>query len=275
MKLSISNIAWANEFDQEMYETIKNMGFQGIEIAPSRIFGLDPYQNTKNWLENFKKKYGLEISSIQSIWYGRAENMFSSPEEYDILLGVTKKALSFASSMECKNVVFGCPKGRTVPKTMDRTEAFRIFENFAREVVEFAKQNQTVFALEANPEIYGTNFLVNVFEASSIVNAVGSEYCKINLDLGELLYNIGDNDSDETNRKILKVIDMVYPNINHIHISEPYLGRIKKRNLHSLLFDFLKERGYKNYVSIEMRKQDLLMDVKEKLEYIKELTYAV
>ena len=42
MKLSISNIAWDKEKDIEMYEYLSKLNFSGIEIAPTRIFEIDP-----------------------------------------------------------------------------------------------------------------------------------------------------------------------------------------------------------------------------------------
>ena len=43
MKLSISNIAWGMENEQKAYSLIKDYGFTGLEIAPTRIFPNDPY----------------------------------------------------------------------------------------------------------------------------------------------------------------------------------------------------------------------------------------
>ncbi|MEG1651657.1 MAG: sugar phosphate isomerase/epimerase, partial [Oscillospiraceae bacterium] len=58
--------------------------------------------------------------------------------------------------------------------------------------------------------------------------------------------------------------------ISHIHISEPYLAPIEKRELHYELADILRSGGYDKYVSIEMK--SLLLDtVLETLEYISEV----
>ena len=42
--LSISNIAWTSEYDQQVYEYIKKAGFLGLEIAPTRLFPDKPYE---------------------------------------------------------------------------------------------------------------------------------------------------------------------------------------------------------------------------------------
>ena len=37
MKLSISNIGWTAQNDNVMYELLAQKGFNGLEIAPTRI----------------------------------------------------------------------------------------------------------------------------------------------------------------------------------------------------------------------------------------------
>ena len=79
MKLSISNIAWLTEDDEQIYAFLKEQGFIGIEIAPTRIFPQDPYDNlekAQDFAINLKQNYNLNISSMQSIWYGRTEKIF-------------------------------------------------------------------------------------------------------------------------------------------------------------------------------------------------------
>lgn len=76
IKLSISNIAWGMEQDAEMGQFLQDSGFQGLEIAPTRIFPEAPYDKlaeAKVWAEELNTKYGLEVPSMQSIWYGHQE----------------------------------------------------------------------------------------------------------------------------------------------------------------------------------------------------------
>ena len=43
MRLSISNIGWVSESDEQIYKIMKKLDFQGLEIAPTRIFPESPY----------------------------------------------------------------------------------------------------------------------------------------------------------------------------------------------------------------------------------------
>lgn len=258
MKRSISNIAWDESFDEEMYETLRKMEFQGIEIAPTRVIKENPYDKMEE-AQKFQqkmKKNGLCISSMQSIWYGRNEKIFGSKEERKTLLAYTKKAIDFASVIKCKNLVFGCPRNRSVLEGSDKSTAVPFF----RELGEYALSKGTVVGMEANPVIYNTNYVNTTKEALELIREVSSEGFRLNLDLGTMIYN-------EEQVELLKgSADL----INHIHISEPNLKPIEVRQLHKQLAAFLQEENYTGFVSIEMGKQpqETVLDV---MRYIVEV----
>ena len=43
MNLSISNIAWDKENDEKVYKLMKENGFSGLEIAPTRVYITSKY----------------------------------------------------------------------------------------------------------------------------------------------------------------------------------------------------------------------------------------
>jgi sugar phosphate isomerase/epimerase len=117
MKLSISNIAWSQDLDDAIYNLLQSEGLDGIEIAPTRIYPEAPYSHTDDavaWSSQLSKKYQLAVSSMQSIWYGRTENLFRSVQERTALLDYTKMAIDFAAAINCHNLVFGCPRNRNM-----------------------------------------------------------------------------------------------------------------------------------------------------------------
>ena len=260
MKLSISNIAWSMEYDEEMYTFLSKNGFAAIEIAPTRIFQDNPYdklKEAKKWAENLKSNYNLSISSIQSIWYGKKENLFTSKEEQKKLIDYTKKAVLFAESINCHNIVFGCPRNRDTDLPV--SEALSKSKYFFYEIEEFAKKHNTVIAIEANPEIYNTHFVNYTKEAFEASRNIGSTGFMVNVDLGTIIQNEEEFSLFEDYTNI----------INHIHISEPNLEIIKKRKFHSKLFRILKNHKYSNYVSIEMKNCNDIEKVKKVALYIK------
>ena len=47
-KLAISNIAWHKNDDEAVYTAMQQAGFTGLEIAPTRIFPVQPYMQIKS-----------------------------------------------------------------------------------------------------------------------------------------------------------------------------------------------------------------------------------
>ena len=259
MKLSISNIAWSAEHDSEMYRFLRETGFRGLEIAPTRIFPESPYDKlseAKEWADELMSNYGLEVPSMQSIWYGHQEKVFGTKEDRKLLIDYTKKAVIFAETINCKNLVFGNPRNRD---TEDIVGNYPIAIDFFREIGEYAAEHHTCIAIEANPVIYNTRFLNTTEQAVELAYKTNSEGIKVNVDLGAIIYN----------KEEISYLRQIPEYINHVHISEPGLKLIEKRDLHQELFSALHEIVYDRYVSIEMGNKGSLDDVKNIMEYVK------
>ena len=265
INLSISNIAWATEHDAEMQQFLRDAGFHGLEIAPTRIFPESPYDKlseAKEWAEGLKGKYGLVIPSMQSIWYGHQEKIFGSKEDRNILVDYTKKAIIFAEVIGCKNLVFGNPKNRD---TDDVPGNYPTAIDFFREIGDFALEHHTTIAIEPNPTIYNTRFLNYTEQAVEMAYKCGSKGVKVNVDLGTIIYNEED----------INYLKQVPDYINHVHISEPGLSLIEKRELHRQIFEVLCSIGYNRFVSIEMGNKGDLSKVKETINYISNINNEI
>lgn len=260
MKISISNIAWDKKDNNIIYKFMLENKIKGLEIAPTQLVGANPYEKidkTRNIVQKLRQEYNIIISSMQSIWYGRQEKMFFSDSDRAILLNYTKKAIDFAASINCKNLVFGSPKNRILQKK----EQYKIAVEFFQELACYAEKKNTCIAIEANPTIYNTNFINNHKEALEIIKDVNSEGFKMNFDFGTLIAN------NESVYDVENYMDY----INHIHISEPYLNQIKKRKEHEVLACILKEYKYDKYISIEMKNLDNVEKVKDTLLYVNDV----
>lgn len=260
MKLSVSNIAWDASKDMEVYNLMKKMEYHGLEIAPTRIFVDKPYEqlnDAKIWSGEIKEKFGLDISSMQSIWFGKQGKLFESKEDRKELLEYTQKAIDFAKVINCKNLVFGCPRNRNIPENFDE----EIAVSFFRELGEYAASNETTIGMEANPTIYNTNYINNTMEALELIEKVNSDGFKLNLDFGTIVQN------DELISELHGRVKM----INHVHISEPGLKPIEHRDSHIELNELLRREAYKGYVSIEMGKVDDISILTNTMKYIKEI----
>lgn len=59
--------------------------------------------------------------------------------------------------------------------------------------------------------------------------------------------------------------------INHVHISEPGLKKIQKRDIHCELVSLLKNENYDGFISIEMGRQEKISDLKMSMGYMRRL----
>lgn len=257
MKLSISNIAWEAMEDEQMYVCMKRHGYTGLEIAPTRIFPDAPYDRLSEaavWRGTLYETYGLVISSMQSIWFGRTERLFGSEKERAALMEYTRKAIDFAAATGCRNLVFGCPKNRVLPDGVNA----KIAISFFREAGAYAHARGTVIGMEANPPIYHTNYINDTQAALRLIREVDSVGFKLNLDVGTMIAN------GEKTGILSGQTDL----INHVHISEPGLKRIEKNQLHRELCALLTEEGYGGFVSVEMGKGHSREELEETMEYV-------
>ena len=271
MKLAISNIAWETGEDEQVYALMRKYGYSGLEIAPTRFFERDPYEDldaVRAWRGGFAKKEGFEIPSMQSIWYGRSEKLFADETQRQVLLDYTRKAVDFAKAALCTNLVFGSPRNRILPDPLDQGLR-RQGIDFFRAIGNYACAQETTVGMEANPAIYNTNYINTTQESFDLVGEVGSDGFRLNLDVGTMLEN-GER---------VEVLEGSAAAVSHVHISEPFLKPVvmdrDRRLFHGELAAFLRENGYQGYVSVEMGKiedaQSRLGMLDEILAYGKEM----
>ncbi|TNF69103.1 MAG: sugar phosphate isomerase/epimerase [Gammaproteobacteria bacterium] len=250
MKLAISNIAWKSD-DYQYYTLLKRYGFSGLEIAPTR-FSEYPYDHIKMALKiknHLLSDYQLPIISMQSLLFGvKGLALFESESARNRLLSYLKKAIIYAKAMKCPVLVFGNPKQRIQhDKLLDNHIAI----NFFREIGAYAQQHSVYFCIEANPKVYGTNFINNHKQAKWLVETVSSDGFQMIIDTSTMLIN------QERPESIIDCLDYV----KHIHISMPYLNAFnEKHHLYTQwLNEFLaivKSNQYQHYLSIEMTHTD-------------------
>ncbi len=183
------------------------------------------------------------------------KKFFGSVEERNELIEYTKKAIDFASIINCDNLVFGCPKNRNIQNENDYEIALKFFKTIG----EYAQQKHTVFAIEPNPTIYNTNFINTTKQAFDIVKDIDCKAVKVNVDLGTIIEN----------NENIEIIEENIHLVNHIHISEPNLESIQKRDMHNKLKNILNKNNYDKYISIEMKNQNDIEKVKDVVNYVK------
>ena len=258
IRLAISNIAWTASMDEAVYALMHQYGFCGLEIAPTRIFPDNPYamlEQASAWSQKLKLCHHFCVPSMQSIWFGRSENLFASQADRDALAEYTFRAIGFAKVCGINNLVFGCPRNRNMPEGADVADAIAFFKRISDE----AQKNGCVIALEANPVMYHTNFINTTQDALNLLKTIEHPAFMLNLDLGTVIAN---------GECLQDYVSSVH-RIHHVHISEPGLKLIQPREVHRELAYMLRKGHYRGFVSIEMSRVESLSDIEGCMKYVR------
>lgn len=247
MKFSISNIAWDKDEDESVSVLMKQYGFKGLEIAPTKIWD-SPLNQTKENLslyQNFWKINGINIVSMQSLLYNKPQfQIFQSETSYIEMKKYLKSIIDLGFHLGVKTLIFGSPKNRLVSNCNQDIKEKRMI-SFFRELGEHANSHNMSFCIEANPIKYGCDFVTTTHEALELVRRVNQQGFGLHLDTGTIILN---------NENIEDVIEKTIPYAKHIHISEPYLELIGTNyEQHIQIAQIIKKSNYNHWLSIEMK----------------------
>lgn len=249
MKIAISNIAWHSQEEEKISNILQELGINGVEIAPTKIWQ-SPLSAIDSEIFDYRKWWenkGIEIVAMQALLFGKPElTIFESLEKRRQTLEYLSRMIVLANKLGVKSLVFGSPKNRNT-ENKDKQEVQKIAISFFHSLGEFAKQNNVFFCIEPNPLDYGCNFITTSEEGLELVNQVQSEGFKLHLDAAGMTLS---------NENVESAIEVAFKQLCHFHISEPYLAQIGIGKVQHHLFDkTLARLGYKGWISIEMKAQ--------------------
>ena len=268
MKLSISNIAWPEEKDAEVYQLLSQYDVGAIEVAPTRIwpnwvYSPDQVQTAKAELA----AQGLQVSSFQAIIYGCPDlKVFGTPSEKQALVNHLKRVADLAVQLGAGPMVFGAPKNRD---RGDRTAAEAMIEaaDLFAEVGEYCTAVGTCLCLEPNPKDYNCTFVTDSKTGAELVRSVNSPGFRLHLDVAGMFL---------AGESIPHALDAAADVLAHVHISEPYLGSFNTPQInHAEVAAGLKSINWDNWVSIEMRATDQPVAAVERALQFVQATYPL
>lgn len=260
MDLSVTNIAWDAKDDRRMYAALRDLGYAGVELAPTRCFPDAPYDRldeAEALAAGLRETYGLSVPSLLSILYGRPERISASARDRAALLACARGAVDFAGAVRCPSLVFGCPKNRRVERGEDPAAVTRFLE----ELASYAGTRGVCVSLEANPAAYGTNYCNSTRDAAAVLRELDSPALGLNLDFATIIAN-GESVED---------VRSYAPLIRHVHISELHMAPVLRRPEHRRLREILEECGYGGFISLEMRKPQREEQLLDALRYVREV----
>ncbi|QWU15805.1 Sugar phosphate isomerase/epimerase [Paenibacillus sophorae] len=248
MKLSISNIAWEADDEEQVIKVLQSRNATGIEIAPTKKWK-SPVDCTEHELNNYRVQWidrGLEPVAMQSLLFGQPDLILFGEENSRVqLIDYLTKIIRVAGVLGTKALVFGSPKNR-LAGSLSSTERLDIAISFFYELGQVALENGVVFCIEPNPSQYGCDFVTDTDQGIELVKAVNHPGFRLHLDAAAMNLN-GEN--------YYESIEKSLPYLAHFHVSEPYLGLVGSNAMehHQSIAKALKELHYKQYISIEMK----------------------
>ena len=255
MKLAISNIAWAQEQEPQVFEILKKYDVGGIELAPTAIF--------PDWdactaeagaaYRCYLEKHGFEVPALQSILFGRGDLSVFDSSCCDAFLKHIEQVASFAQGVGAGVLVFGSPKNRRRGQ-LSMGQAFEGAAPLLRAMGEICLHKDCVIGWEHNPIEYQCDFINNLADVCEFVDYVDHPGVRVHGDAGGLDF-CGEPLPHELFQKA---------HFAHFHASAPYLDPISQQKFdYSALIAALRKEGYAQWLSIEMKRAENPLEVIE------------
>ncbi|MDH4262392.1 MAG: sugar phosphate isomerase/epimerase [Spirochaetia bacterium] len=264
MKLAVSNIAWpAEQLDQHL-RILSDEGIDGMELSPSMIWK-DPTTIPDAEIVKLKdhvKSYNLLIPSMHSLTYPRPDfEIYGSEYKRNEIKDYIYKLGIMANIMECPIMVFGSGSLRK-SKGMDKELCIRILTDFFQSVADRLMELNVMLLIEPLSRQY-TDIINTSTDGMDLVKKVNHAFFGLHIDLKSTF------DENEDQELLWKSYSQ---DIRHCHVSNPEMEPPDETfSYHKKVAGSMRKYGYKNFVSIEMKKKkDDTADVlKKSARYLK------
>jgi D-psicose/D-tagatose/L-ribulose 3-epimerase len=246
MRLAVSNIAWARHDDPQVFALLRELGADGVEVAPTVVW---PEWNGATTLaaDAYRRRLaseGFEVPALQAILFGRPELQLFASNGRRALFDHFVFVADLATALGAKVLVFGAPKNRR-RGPLDASCTVERAADVLRRIGEICLERAVVLGLEPNPVEYGCDFVTNVTEARELVDRIAHPGVQLHLDAGAMTLTGGN---------IADAIASAGPFV-HYHASEPMLDQFcQPRGEHAAAGRALRAAGYDRWISIEMRR---------------------
>lgn len=250
MKLAISNIAWDRTDEDSVLQALQREGVDGIEIAPTKVWPrwLGASREQAETMREQFGELGFVIPAVQSVLYDRPDlRVFDGVQGRFALRKHLANVGHLACAFGAKNIVFGSPQNRD-RGALSLEEAIEEASEYFAVIGADLTALGVCLCIEANPVIYGCNFLSHWREAAEFVSRIDSPGIGLHLDAACTVL-AGDDP--------IAAIKECGTILRHFHISEPFLGSFSSPIVdHAAIGKALRESGYRGWVSIEMLRQE-------------------
>lgn len=244
--LAISNLAWPAQEDDAALTLAAELGFDGIELAPAKVFG-DLGTVGPDRIATYRRRLagmGLAVPALQGLLFGvSGVHLFADVESRARMAAHLRRVAAIAGDLGAGACVFGAPALRD-PGTLPPADAHAIAVDFLRGLAPHFAAAGSRLCFEASPARYGCRFVTSTQQAFVLVDAVDAAGIALQFDTGTVFINGEDT----------AITARVAHRIGHLHVSEPDLAPVGTGNIdHAPLAAALGATGYRGFVSIEMK----------------------
>lgn len=245
INLSISNIAWNNADELQIFNILNQCKFNSIEIAPTKIWS-DIYNCSDDDIIQYKKfvqNNKLNICAFQSLLFGESDLQVFDKNTWNKFFIRLERICYIAKLLDTQILVFGSPKNR-IKQNNSIDIAYEFFKNVNNILIKY----NCILGIEANPKEYNCDFLTTTCDLIKFISDLNLSNVQFHLDGGTIIMN-NENLDDILTTDLLPC---------HVHISAPYLSNIiEYMDFYKKLIIKLKELNYNKIISIEMKQQPI------------------
>lgn len=180
--LALKNMSQLDDF----LKILNNKKINCIEVPISKI--LDNYYFDKNKLDNFLakiKKYSIQVTSIQSIFYKKEKLNIFRESDHEKILEHLQNIFEISNYLGAKNIIFGSPINRKLNNLVEK-DVENIAINLFKKIGLLCVQKNLFFCIEPNAKLYKCDYINNVNQAINLVKNINSPNILINADTGNI-----------------------------------------------------------------------------------------
>lgn len=250
MNLSFSNIALESFNHIKELHILSEIGFKGLEVAPSKVWE-DVNSTTYSEVKDYKKKVestGLEIIGLHSLFWDQPDlSLFSNNETRGKTLSFLVHLSKICSDLGGYFLVFGSPQARK-RNGLDVEDADCIAIDFFLELSTKIETHGTCLVIEALG-VDESDYINSLEHALKITEKVDRKEFLSHVD-AKAVFN-----SEETD---LRIFNKIKKTLKHCHANDPGLGVLGETGFvdHKLFGSLLKQIDYKGFVTAEQRMVD-------------------
>ena len=251
MKIAVSNIALPSyNHIKELYE-LREMGFRGLEVAPSKVW-YKVNDVTPKQVSTYRKQVensGLKVIGIHSLFFAQPHlGLFRGSDIRKNTIKFLIHLSNICADLGGKFLVFGSPQARKRDSLSIKSadlEAISFFSELSNHI----KNHGTYVVIEALGKTE-TDYITSLKHAYKIINKVNRPELQGHLDAKAVF------DASEANSNIFNKIKS---KLQHVHINHPGLGILKNNGKvdHRLFSALLRDIGYNKFLSLEQRMLNL------------------